>query len=634
MKNHRKIILWCGIMSVMLGMVSCTDYLDKEPESILNETVAFKNFVNFQGYTEELYNLIPDLPKSSGVSDYNWGEDMVLSLSNQNKPSSLIDRGDYRALLGNSDCFLDRNYDVDPMNPTWMSWPPKNASQGANAARSVFLPSWYGIRKANIGLANLQLLTDATQEEKDLIEGQLLFFRAFFHFQLIQYWGPVPYINEVLPADQPLRLPRPAYHEVADLIAKDFRDAADLLPFHWDNTNPGRERAFGLNRYRCNKAMALAFMAKNYLYAGSPLMNKQSTGSESYEAEYCKKAATAAAELLKYVDSRQTHHRLMPWDSITDLFYTFGREWLIPGGDEAIFQAPNYFAQATNWSNSRVFAPQAPLGRELPVYVPSANYVNYYGMANGLPLDHPLSGYDPEYPWRNRDPRFYKDIICDGRKCVEGPLGATTEQFRYASLYTGGSYRDQLTGSRTGYLCYKWIPITANKYDVVWDQAGALTFHGTYIRLADVYLMYAEAAAMGYESSMGKDPGYNLTATGAVNAIRNRSNVDLLPSDLDINTFMSELRRERAVELSFEGHRFNDLRRWLLLTKYPYNIKTAHEFDRGPDVMDNVNVGNNRVLNLREVEIVERQLVDKHYWIPFRIEQVSMYEAFPQNPGW
>jgi starch-binding outer membrane protein, SusD/RagB family len=47
-----------------------------------------------------------------------------------------------------------------------------------------------------------------------------------------------------------------------------------------------------------------------------------------------------------------------------------------------------------------------------------------------------------------------------------------------------------------------------------------------------------------------------------------------------VDAFMGEVRRERAVELSFESHRFNDLRRWLLLIESPYKLKTSIEFDR------------------------------------------------------
>ena len=51
---------------------------------------------------------------------------------------------------------------------------------------------------------------------------------------------------------------------------------------------------------------------------------------------------------------------------------------------------------------------------------------------------------------------------------------------------------------------------------------------------------------------------------------------------------MDEVRRERAVELAFEGHRFNDLRRWLLLDKAPYNIKTSQEFVRAGELIQRI----------------------------------------------
>jgi starch-binding outer membrane protein, SusD/RagB family len=96
---------------------------------------------------------------------------------------------------------------------------------------------------------------------------------------------------------------------------------------------------------------------------------------------------------------------------------------------------------------------------------------------------------------------------------------------------------------------------------------------------------------------------------------------------------MSEVRRERAVELSFEGHRFTDLRRWLLLTQSSYSIKTSQEFERVGE-LDLENPQNNRVANFREKVILQRQLSDKHYWIPLRTSDVIIYEGFHQNPGW
>ena len=110
---------------------------------------------------------------------------------------------------------------------------------------------------------------------------------------------------------------------------------------------------------------------------------------------------------------------------------------------------------------------------------------------------------------------------------------------------------------------------------------------------------------------------------------------------------MDEVRRERAVELAFEGHRFHDLRRWKLLTVYPYNVKTVQKFDRVPGAKidpetDELHPGlditvdpkENAVNNFHEEVIITRKLDAKHYWLPFNNDDVMMYPEFNQNPGW
>jgi len=157
------------------------------------------------------------------------------------------------------------------------------------------------------------------------------------------------------------------------------------------------------------------------------------------------------------------------------------------------------------------------------------------------------------------------------------------------------------------------------------------------MRLADVYLMYAEATAVGYNGPKGKAATYSLTAEEALNKIRERAGVapvldKFLGSTAD---FLSELRRERAVELSFEGFRFIDLRRWMLLTQYPYTLKTKIEFDRAdPSDYNYDEPEENAIKNLREVVLLERKYTDRHYWYPLPKKDVSMYEGFYQNPGW
>lgn len=631
MKNYFKSIAkYSALFSLVVATNSCEEYLDVKPENIVTETAAFENFTRFQGFTEELYMCIPDFTNAYWTNSWNWGEDEIQSTARDFHFVVKIDNGN----------FLGWQSEHDGWQAGWMNRNRANMNTGnSRFNKDLYTLGWYGIRKANLGLANLDLLQEATQEEKDLIKGQLLFFRGWFHFQFMQYFGGLPYVDQVIPADKPITLPRLSYAECAERAAADFRAAADLLPADWDNTVVGK-RTETKNGLRINKIMALGYLGKNYLWAGSPLMNKASTGSESYNTEFCKKASEAFAELLKITESGGSKHALLPFAKYSDNFYTTGQNWAIPGGTEAIFRGPYLGAHNSTYGTAKQYQP-APILTDGDVkFLPTANYVDNYGMANGLPIENPtqadpVSGYDPSYPWRNRDPRFYNDIIYDGVKMVNGTMPANNVANRIANLFTGGSYRNISTGSRTGYLLYKFIPITANMYDGGYDWGSNLNIHIPWMRLSDVYLMYAEATAVAYNSATAKDPSYSKTAVEAINFVRDRAGVGHVASRFtsSLNAFLPELRRERAVELAFEGHRFNDLRRWLLLTKSPYTLKKSIEFDRDAS-FNAATPKTNKVNNLRQVTILERNFSDKHYWLPLKNSDVSMYAEFFQNPGW
>lgn len=629
MKKYLKnIIKFSFAIGTMAVISSCEKYLDREDESIVSETEAFKNFTNFQGFTEELYHCIPDFTNAYWTNSWNWGDDEIQSTARDFHFLCKIENGD----------FWGWQSEFDGWQAGWMDRNNTNTNDD-RFTKSLWQLGWYGIRKTNIGLANLELLTDASQEEKDLIKGQLLFFRAWFHFQFIQYFGGLPYINEVLPSDEPLQLPRLSYHEAADLAAQDFREAANLLPIDWDDTAAGTA-TLGKNQLRINKIMALGYLGKNYLWAASPLMNRESTGNSGYNTAYAQKAAEAFAELLNLTESGQADYSLVPFSDYHLNFYTTGQNWQIPGSTEAIFRGPYFGAHGSTYGTAKQYQPSPILTDGDVKFLPTANYVDLYGMANGMPIDDitqadPTSGYDPEYPWRNRDPRFYNDIMFDGVRAVQGSMPPEEEFNRYANLFTGGSYRNISTGSRTGYLLYKFIPRTANKYDDGYGYGNNLNIHLPYMRLSGVYLMYAEAAAQGYGSPSGQVSGFSKTAVDAINHVRQRAGVGPVAGEFlgSMDAFMGEVRRERAVELAFEGHRFNDLRRWLLLIESPYTLKKSVEFDRAGE-LNTDDPSQNRVLNLREEIILERNFSSKHYWLPLKNVDVNMYLEFSQNPGW
>lgn len=606
---------------VCFTLTSCTDYLDRDSDSVLSEEDAFKNFNNFQGFIEVMYNVIPDIAKHNWVSSFNWGEDEVITTGNgEYLMGYAIDGGNYRSYINKGDCFLDRNWSVD----------------GDRFKKSLWGGGWYAIRQANLGLEALEkgMLKDATQEEQNFIKGQLYFFRAWFYFQLTSYWGGLPYLESVIAPDAQFNLLRETYQENAEKMAADFQRAADLLPIDWDNTATG-SRTKGNNALRPNKIWALSYLGKTLLYAGSPLMeNGADNNNRSYNSEYCKRAADVLGQVLNMVESNQTQYALVDFDNYSTLFYTKEQNWLMPGGTEAIMRSPTYGADSY-WRQMNSYQLQAICEGDGIILCPAANYVNYFGMQNGLPLDDPNSHFSKSQPWKDRDPRFYNNFIYDGVKMIKSP--SSFKEYEYANLYEGGNCCDDpRKTSRTGYFNYKFIPLGANKDDADYGYGKATHFHLSWLRLAEVYLLYAEAVAQGYGSANSNSATFPKSAVYAVNVIRERAGVDPVADSYtnDLEKFMSEVRRERAVELAFEGHRFHDLRRWKLLTEYPYNIKTMQKFDRAEAFDPEADPKERKVVNFREEIVTQRKLSSKHYWLPFKTEDVTIYPEFYQNPGW
>ena len=639
--------LFCAL-GLIYGFASCTDYLDKTPDSNVSSDQAFKNFTNFQGYVEEMYNCIPSKESNYWCTTFNWGEDEIMNTGlGDSHVTAHFDLGDYRHWYGDQQSFLH----TDDLNPT-------KTDKYSHSLEHA----WYCIRKCNLGLANLDKMTDCTQEEKNIIKGQLLFFRAWWHEEMIAFFGGMPYVDTVLDGSQALTLPRLTYQECAKKCAEDFRAAADLLPNDWDKTAVGK-KTLGKNELRITKVCALGYMGKVLLWAASPLNNLRAEVGASkngdtykYNVELAAQAADALGEALAQVNSGKTPYALAEYkysniydhvakdgskSNFSEIFYTTGKNWKQPGTTEAILRGPYIGENSSNWNFTKLWGPKLNgiVEHDALIHQPTANYVNYYGMANGLPLDDPDSGFDPKHPFKNRDPRFYHDIVFDGFKYINFTIAKEADdyQFKYIQMYTGSNLRSSASqGCRTGYYCQKLVPHQANKYDGMYNWGGALQCDLPYMRLADLYLMYAEAGA-AVQGANYKSSKLDLTAVDAINVLRNRVDAGHVADKFvaDQKKFMDEVRRERAVELAFEGFRWNDLQRWLLLTEYPYNIKTSQEFKR----VGNYDFTKNdprdaEVTGWSEKRIVTRDFSEKHYLLPLKESDVYLYPEFGQNPGW
>ncbi len=668
--NNIKTLL-CGslfLMAAGASLTSCTDWLDRDPESVVAEDEAFKNYRNFQGYIEEIYNLIPDKEKVNYCSGWNIGDDAVHNPEGYAHIDHQVDLGNYRDWFNNSQFWLNGD------------------------RYSLWRSSWYSIRKCNLGIENIKSLV-GTDEERDLLLGQMYFLRAWWHFELMCFFGGLPYVDKAYEATDIPQLPRLSFQECADRCAEDFERAADLLPLDpqgWDETLAGMQTQ-GKNDLRANRFMALCYLGKCYLWAGSPLMKEfektkdggtaQLLGASAngktydYDTKYCRLAAEALGKALDLVKRGSVTYKLAEYKysniydhvrdenaetNYSDIFYTVKQNWQVPGTCEAIFRGICSGLNTANWNHAKIFGPKVAglVAHDKIIHHPTANLVDQYGMANGQPIYlvrngqyvlNPESGWDPEHPFKNRDPRFYHDIVFDGFHYVlsTDPLSAEQKKYEYCSLYTGGGMRGIADGSSTGYFIQKLTPHQCNEGDKWYDWDWAFESYLPYMRLADVYLMYAEArAALATSvSELSEKPSYctSYSAIDAINVLRDRVNsgdypMEHVPANLRDTRehFIDEVRRERAVELSFEGFRWNDLQRWLLLTEPPYTVKYSHEFERleADSWFKDHDPKDAKVGNFHKEDLITRRLESKHYWFPLPDKDIYLYHGFNQNPGW
>jgi SusD family. len=592
MKIYKSITRYLGILVIggLLSTVSCVDYLDKAPEVDLAAEDVYSSFTRFQGFMEDIYQCVVDVTHASSAEmSWNFAGDELLCTQG----AQLVMR------------FQDGNY-WEALTSNYTPFNLRNANQvGTNdKVQGYWGSGWFGIRKANQAIGNIDKLVNATQEERDIILGQAYFFRAYLHFEILRAWGHIAYVDSVYAASDAITPAAQSYKATADRIEQDLLTAIPLLPENWDNTTVG-QTTLGRNAIRVTKGAAMAYLAFNRLYAASPLMNGEETGNFNYNEALCKSAAEAYLDVINL--HKKGVYDFETWEDYYKNFYTMNGA--VPLGKEIIWSNPIISNSRWNYGDFTLRA----MGGWGIFSSPTENYVQYFGMKNGLPLEESDSGYDPSDPWTDRDPRFYYNIITDGERIIQN----VENEHTFAQFFVGGLHM-QSGNSLTGYAYKKFKHVTCNTFDNLWS--GNYFFQCPKIRLAAIYLEYAEAVneVYGPEGSIPGGP----TAIEAVNIIRARAGVpDVDPRFFTKEKFRDEIRRERFVELAFEAHRWNDLRRWRLSDQLKYREKYVLEFDKDHTYFNK---------RLYATTVFE----PKHWWLPFPVNQVALYPEFKQNPGW
>lgn len=267
---------------------------------------------------------------------------------------------------------------------------------------------------------------------------------------------------------------------------------------------------------------------------------------------------------------------------------------------------------------------------------PTQNMVDKFETLDGYPIDHPSSGYDPQNPYENRDPRLANNILTPGDEF--GVDNANNKM--YLETYEQGKDYNMAVNTPSsssmmisGYMNQKFVWPEANGYT---NDKHKYSLNTVYIRVSQLYLDYAEAMNEAYGPN--SDPkGYGLTAVDAINIIRNRVGMpDVLPDFTgSAESFRERIRNERAVELMFENHRWFDLRRWMIAEEVfakPIQGIRAHP-PRGHRREDDKS-SLDFTYEVIDLTTEQRVFTPRQYWYPVAQDHVDNLYNFTQNPGW
>ena len=213
-----------------------------------------------------------------------------------------------------------------------------------------------------------------------------------------------------------------------------------------------------------------------------------------------------------------------------------------------------------------------------------------------------------------RDPRFAKTILANGANF----LGQTIETF-----IGGRNGKPQSGATPTSYYLRKFL---REETSLITGNETSYQHIVPLFRIEEVLLNYAEALVEAKKdpnfTGIVDDINYILSPLDAVNLVRGRVGMPDISVGIDYNTFIKRLRNERRVELAFEGHRFWDIRRWMIgeETSSVYGLSILYQSSGAQTV--------NRVL------VQKREWNDKMYYYPISDTELFKNKNLIQNDGW
>lgn len=390
---------------------------------------------------------------------------------------------------------------------------------------SIWVRAYNGIGTTNYFLANYNRAVNVKKEIRERYAAEAYFYRAYNYWILTNYFGDVPYITEVQNVESPdVYRGRDKREVVIDNITKDLEEHYKALPEYI----PAASTEFG----RVSQAAALVLLSRIYLY----------NGRYADAVDACERAM------------QNPYHELYttgkPNEDYYNLFTYTGRASRVAANKETILAYVYNYDLGEKARTSHNVSRSNWVPGDYARWVPTKKAIELYLTADGQIWD-PKQCNSYEEVFQNRDPRMCQTILAPGTPWTGGPDGDITSTDK--SIYRYPLLINDKSGAMTytGYYMRKYVEPSTVKY-VSHDDNDIVM-----MRYAEVLLNYAEAKELD-----GKLTQHDLDIS--INLLRQRvgmvpMELGKLPAGSDIRT---EIRRERNVELFYEGHRYFDIIRW------------------------------------------------------------------------
>lgn len=497
------------------------------------------------------------------------------------------------------------------------------------------------VRQANIFLEEAHTIESIGEtidylDAKELkeLKAQARFLRAYYYHLLLELYGPVPLITDVIDPNHTgaIDFSRNSVDEIVDYICSELdeviQEEGGLSDIETD------ENRLALP----TKGVARAVKAKTLIFAASPLFNggfaealtitNPEDGKRLFPDHDPKKWSRALIAIEDFITFANANHYKLhksykedgaydPDQSLYDLFMSYN--------DEIIWaSSKTWFNKLGDYGFDKFATPRSEMKGFQTTSV-MQELVDDFHMIDGLSIkESPLykeegftkvNGVDVYNMWTNREPRFYQTVFYQGRKWHI----SNREINLYLGSHNGAQAPDY---PKTGYICYK----RASRK--IYNQGAHPRVHyrpSIIFRLADFYLLYAETL----NEVRPSDP----KIIEYVDKIRERAGIpklaDVKPEIIgDQEAQRKAIRMERRIELCTEGQRYFDVRRWM--------IAEEEGSKQGGDIHGMNMFGESGVkADFYKRTLVETRLFEKKYYLyPIPLSEIQISKKLVQNPLW